>query len=112
MTVLTSLEVSPYIMCSRMASASLHCAVGIRLSRFRLTGGKRPFHTIIPAFMERGEDHIGFGIMGGAVQPTAHAQFVSNIVDYKTKINYAASDPRADAFSGAGTPGPIRRRIP
>ncbi len=30
-----------------------------------LAGGKRPFHTIIPAFMERGDLHIGFGIMGG-----------------------------------------------
>jgi gamma-glutamyltranspeptidase/glutathione hydrolase len=43
---------------------------------------KRPFHTIIPAFMEHGDDHIGFGIMGGANQPLAHAQFVSNVVDY------------------------------
>jgi gamma-glutamyltranspeptidase/glutathione hydrolase len=43
-----------------------------------LAGGKRPFHTIIPAFMERGDLHIGFGIMGGANQPLAHAQFVSN----------------------------------
>ncbi|MBV9505801.1 MAG: gamma-glutamyltransferase family protein, partial [Acidobacteriia bacterium] len=38
-----------------------------------LAGGKRPFHTIIPAFMEKGGQHIGFGIMGGAVQPLAHA---------------------------------------
>src|SRR5207249_585064 len=43
---------------------------------------KRPFHTIIPAFMERGDTHIGFGIMGGSNQPLAHAQFVSNVVDY------------------------------
>src|SRR5438034_5625796 len=43
---------------------------------------KRPFHTIIPAFMEHGNQHIGFGIMGGPNQPLAHAQFVSNIVDY------------------------------
>lgn len=41
-----------------------------------------PFRTIIPAFMEKGDQHIGFGIMGGAVQPLAHAHFVSNIVDY------------------------------
>ena len=34
---------------------------------------KRPFHTIIPAFMEQGDTHIGFGIMGGANQPLAHA---------------------------------------
>jgi hypothetical protein len=47
-----------------------------------IAGGKRPFHTIIPAFMEQGDSHIGFGIMGGSNQPLAHAQFVSNLVDY------------------------------
>jgi gamma-glutamyltranspeptidase / glutathione hydrolase len=50
---------------------------------------KRPFHTIIPAFMERGDDHIGFGIMGGANQPLAHAQFVSNVVDYGMPLQAA-----------------------
>jgi gamma-glutamyltranspeptidase/glutathione hydrolase len=55
---------------------------------------KRPFHTIIPAFMERGDLHIGFGIMGGANQPVAHAQFVSNLVDYGMNIQAAVSAPR------------------
>jgi gamma-glutamyltranspeptidase/glutathione hydrolase len=55
---------------------------------------KRPFHTIIPAFMEQGDTHIGFGIMGGANQPLAHAQFVSNIVDYGMNIQAALSEPR------------------
>jgi len=55
---------------------------------------KRPFHTIIPAFMEQGDTHIGFGIMGGANQPLAHAQFVSNIVDYGLNIQAALSEPR------------------
>ncbi|HVH89374.1 MAG TPA: gamma-glutamyltransferase family protein, partial [Terriglobales bacterium] len=41
-----------------------------------LAGHKRPFHTIIPAFIEKGDQHIGFGIMGGFNQPLAHAQFV------------------------------------
>ncbi|MGB8062535.1 MAG: gamma-glutamyltransferase [Candidatus Sulfotelmatobacter sp.] len=50
---------------------------------------KRPFHTIIPAFMEHGDDHIGFGIMGGANQPLAHAQFVSNVVDYGMNLQAA-----------------------
>ena len=59
-----------------------------------LAGGKRPFHTIIPAFMERGDLHIGFGIMGGANQPLAHAQFVSNIVDYGMNIQAALEAPR------------------
>jgi gamma-glutamyltranspeptidase / glutathione hydrolase len=55
---------------------------------------KRPFHTIIPAFMERGDVHIGFGIMGGANQPLAHAQFVSNFVDYGMNIQAALESPR------------------
>jgi gamma-glutamyltranspeptidase/glutathione hydrolase len=55
---------------------------------------KRPFHTIIPAFMERGDEHIGFGIMGGSNQPLAHAQFVSNIADYGWNIQAALSAPR------------------
>jgi gamma-glutamyltranspeptidase / glutathione hydrolase len=55
---------------------------------------KRPFHTIIPAFMERGNQHIGFGIMGGANQPLAHAQFVSNVVDYGMNIQEAMENAR------------------
>ena len=55
---------------------------------------KRPFHTIIPAFMEQGDVHIGFGIMGGPNQPLAHAQFVSNLVDYGMNIQAAVEAPR------------------
>lgn len=60
---------------------------------------KRPFHTIIPGFMERGDVHIGFGIMGGANQPLAHAQFVSNFVDYGMNLQGALDAPR---FTVAG----------
>ena len=59
-----------------------------------LAGRKRPFHTIIPAFMQRGDEHIGFGIMGGLNQPLAHAQFVSNVVDYHMNIQAAMEEPR------------------
>jgi gamma-glutamyltranspeptidase / glutathione hydrolase len=59
-----------------------------------LAGRKRPFHTIIPAFMEKGDDHIGFGIMGGANQPLAHAQFVSNVVDYGMNLQAAMETAR------------------
>jgi len=59
-----------------------------------LAGRKRPFHTIIPAFMEKGDQHIGFGIMGGMNQPLAHAQFVSNVVDYHMNIQAAMEEPR------------------
>jgi gamma-glutamyltranspeptidase/glutathione hydrolase len=61
---------------------------------------KRPFHTIIPAFMERGDLHIGFGIMGGANQPLAHAQFVSNLVDYGMNIQGALEAPRFTVTGG------------
>jgi gamma-glutamyltranspeptidase / glutathione hydrolase len=77
-----------------------------------LAGGKRPFHTIIPAFMEKGDDHIGFGIMGGAVQPMAHAQFVSNYVDYGMTLQEALEAPR---FFKSGAPGCdvyIESRVP
>jgi gamma-glutamyltranspeptidase/glutathione hydrolase len=69
---------------------------------------KRPFHTIIPAFMERGDTHIGFGIMGGSNQPLAHAQFVSNFVDYGINIQAALEAPR---FTIAGTAEPIGCRL-
>jgi len=69
---------------------------------------KRPFHTIIPAFMERGDIHIGFGIMGGSNQPLAHAQFVSNLVDYGMNIQAALSAPR---FTVRDTSGPIQCNI-
>jgi gamma-glutamyltranspeptidase/glutathione hydrolase len=49
--------------------------------------------------MEQGDIHIGFGIMGGANQPLAHAQFVSNFVDYKMNIQSALEAPR---FTVAG----------
>jgi gamma-glutamyltranspeptidase/glutathione hydrolase len=44
--------------------------------------------------MERGDMHIGFGIMGGSNQPLAHAQFVSNFVDYGMNIQAALEAPR------------------
>jgi gamma-glutamyltranspeptidase/glutathione hydrolase len=59
-----------------------------------LAGHKRPLHTIIPAFMEKGDMHIGFGIMGGWNQAQAHAQFVANIVDYGMNVQAALEAPR------------------
>jgi gamma-glutamyltranspeptidase/glutathione hydrolase len=77
-----------------------------------LAGGKRPFHTIIPAFMERGDQHIGFGIMGGANQPLAHAQFVSNIIDYGMNIQEALESPRFTKKTSSGCDVSIEVRIP
>jgi len=77
-----------------------------------LAGGKRPFHTIIPAFMERGDLHIGFGIMGGANQPLAHAQFASNIVDYGMNIQAALEAPRFTKRNSTGCDLSIEVRVP
>jgi gamma-glutamyltranspeptidase/glutathione hydrolase len=77
-----------------------------------LAGGKRPFHTIIPAFMERGDLHIGFGIMGGANQPLAHAQFVSNLVDYGMNLQAAIEAPRFTKRNSTGCDVSIEVRVP
>jgi len=80
-----------------------------------LAGRKRPFHTIIPGFMERGTVHIGFGIMGGMNQPLAHAQFVSNVVDYHMNIQEALDTPRFTKHivpPGVGCQITIESRVP
>ena len=77
-----------------------------------LAGGKRPFHTIIPGFMERGDAHIGFGIMGGPNQPMAHAQFVSNVVDYGMNLQQALESPRFTKSGPAGCDVLIESRVP
>jgi gamma-glutamyltranspeptidase/glutathione hydrolase len=59
-----------------------------------LAGHKRPLHTIIPAFMEKGDLRVGFGIMGGWNQAQAHAQFVANVVDYGMNIQAALEQAR------------------
>jgi gamma-glutamyltranspeptidase/glutathione hydrolase len=64
---------------------------------------KRPLHTIIPGFMQRGDTRIGFGIMGGFNQAQAHAQFVANIADYGMDIQQALEAGRftKGTFDGA-----------
>jgi gamma-glutamyltranspeptidase/glutathione hydrolase len=73
---------------------------------------KRPFHTIIPAFMERGDLHMGFGIMGGLNQAQAHAQFVSNVVDHGMSIQLALEAPRFSKTTFGGCDVSIENRIP
>jgi gamma-glutamyltranspeptidase/glutathione hydrolase len=73
---------------------------------------KRPFHTIIPAFMEKGGLHMGFGIMGGLNQAQAHAQFVSNIVDHGMNIQMALEAPRFTKKTFGGCDLSIENRIP
>ena len=59
-----------------------------------LAGRKRPLHTIIPAFMRKGDISIGFGIMGGWNQSQAHAQFVANVVDFGMNVQMALEAAR------------------
>jgi gamma-glutamyltranspeptidase/glutathione hydrolase len=62
----------------------------------------RPLHTIIPGFMQKGDQRIAFGIMGGFNQAQAHAQFVSNIADFDMNIQAAVETARfrRTGFSG------------
>jgi len=73
---------------------------------------KRPFHTIIPGFMQKGNLHIGFGIMGGLNQPQAHAQFVSDIVDYRMNLQAALEAPRFTKLHFGGCTFMIEDRVP
>ncbi|MGI8746058.1 MAG: gamma-glutamyltransferase [Bryobacteraceae bacterium] len=73
---------------------------------------KRPFHTIIPGFMERGNQHIGFGIMRGMNQAQAQAQFVSNVVDHGMNIQLALDAPRFTKPTLGGCDLRIESRVP
>ena len=56
---------------------------------------KRPFHTIIPAFITKdGNPWVSFGLMGGAMQPQGHAQIVINLIDFKMNLQEAGDAPR------------------
>ena len=60
-----------------------------------LIGGKRPFHTIIPAFITKDDEpYISFGLMGGAMQPQGHAQIVINLIDFDMNLQEAGDAPR------------------
>jgi gamma-glutamyltranspeptidase/glutathione hydrolase len=57
--------------------------------------GKRPFHTIIPAFITRdGKPWISFGLMGGGMQPQGHVQIVVNLLDFGMNLQEAGDAPR------------------
>jgi gamma-glutamyltranspeptidase/glutathione hydrolase len=77
-----------------------------------LAGHKRPLHTIIPAFMAKGDTRIGFGIMGGYNQAQAHAQFVSNVADFGMNVQAALESPRFTMPSFSGCDVEIENRIP
>lgn len=77
-----------------------------------LAPGKRTRHTIIPAFLERGDERISFGIMGGMNQPLAHMQFVMNIVDFGMNVQEAMESPRFTKAYPGGCDVVIENRVP
>lgn len=66
--------------------------------------GKRPFHTIIPAFLsQKGKPIMAFGVMGGATQPQMHAQILINLLDFGMNLQEAGDAPRI-LHSGSSQP--------
>ena len=66
--------------------------------------GKRPFHTIIPAFVTKdGKPVMSYGVMGGATQPQMHAQILINIIDFGMNLQEAGDAPRI-LHTGSGQP--------
>jgi gamma-glutamyltranspeptidase/glutathione hydrolase len=72
---------------------------------------KRPYHTIIPGFMEKGDAHIAFGIMRGQNQAQAQAQFVSNVADHEMNIQAALEAPRFSKVTLGGCDVKIENRV-
>ena len=71
-------------------------------------GGKRPFHTIIPAFVMRdGKPLISFGLMGGAMQPQGHAQVIVNMVDFGMNLQEAGDAARINHTGSSAPTGAI-----
>lgn len=67
--------------------------------------GKRPFHTIIPAFVTKdGEPFVSFGVMGGDYQPIGHAQIVMDLIDFNMNLQEAGDAPRLDHQGGNSDP--------
>jgi gamma-glutamyltranspeptidase/glutathione hydrolase len=77
-----------------------------------IAGRKRPLHTIIPAFMQKDQIRIAFGIMGGWNQAQAHAQFVSHIVDFNQNIQAALETARFTKQNFAGCDVELENRVP
>jgi gamma-glutamyltranspeptidase / glutathione hydrolase len=77
-----------------------------------IAGRKRPLHTIIPAFLQKDQVRIAFGIMGGWNQAQAHAQFVSHIVDFNQNIQAAMETARFTKLSFGGCDVELENRIP
>ncbi len=75
-----------------------------RKHRNRLEPHKRPFHTIIPAFMTKGGRPVmSFGVMGGDFQPQGHSQVVMNMIDFGMSVQQAGDQPRVE-HTGSSSP--------
>ena len=75
-----------------------------------LIGGKRPFHTIIPAFITKdNEPYISFGLMGGAMQPQGHAQIVINLIDFDMNLQEAGDAPRIRHMGSSEPTGEVMK---
>lgn len=68
--------------------------------------GKRPFHTIIPAFATKdGEPFLSFGVMGGDFQPMGHVQIIMNMIDFGMNLQEAGDAPRISHDGGSSPMG-------
>ncbi|MDX1516306.1 MAG: gamma-glutamyltransferase [Woeseiaceae bacterium] len=75
-----------------------------------LAPGKRPFHTIIPAFvMKDGEPLMSFGLMGGSMQPQGHAQIIVNMVDFGMNLQEAGDAARINHSGSSQPTGSVMR---
>lgn len=73
--------------------------------------GKRPFHTIIPAFVTKdGEPFMSFGVMGGDFQPMGHTQILMNMIDFGMNLQEAGDAPRISHSGGSAPTGGNRGR--
>ena len=71
-----------------------------------LMPGKRPFHTIIPAFVTKdGKPFLSFGVMGGDFQPLGHVQILMNIIDFGMNVQEAGDAPRIDHLGSTSPTG-------
>lgn len=73
-----------------------------------LEPGKRPFHTIIPAFITKnGKPYVSFGVMGGDFQPQGHVQIVMNLIDFGMNLQEAGDAPRYEHIGSSQPTGEV-----